>query len=264
MYRLGRGKGTALILTIIILLSLTVVALAFTTMIHYEINAAGVGLRNMQAFHIAEAGLAKARWALTTGEQELPWEEEDTSFGEGTYTVTAVDNEDGTCTITSSGYIPDDTNPIAQRQVVEKDITVTSGSGTNLSLAATATASSEQGSNTADKSNDGSSSSKWQSNVNNGSWLKHDFGSSTTFDQIVVDGSKIDSYTIEYSDNDIDYSEVDNLVEDPAWTFTFDQVSARYLRFSVNGKQPAVNELETYDTSEGTTTLGKGEFVTSW
>ncbi len=45
-------------------------------------------------------------------------------------------------------------------------------------------------------------------------------------------------------------------------TVTFDAVSARYLRFDVNGNRPDVDELETYNTSTGG--LGQGTFVTSW
>ena len=263
MYRLNKEKGAALILTFIILISLTLVVLAFGTMMSYEMRNTGAQLRNMQAFYIAEAGLAKARWALTTGEEDLGWTEEDVSFGEGTYTVATVDNGDDTCTITSEGYIPDDTNPIAQRRVIERNI-AKSTSATNFSLAAVATASSEQAINTADKSNDGDILTNWKSTVNNGSWLKHDFGSAVAFDQIVYDGTKISAYDIKYSNDDVAYNSVTNPVESPAGTVTFDAVSARYLRFDVDGKRPEVNELETYNTSDVVSVLGQGDFVTAW
>jgi hypothetical protein len=80
----------------------------------------------------------------------------------------------------------------------------------------------------------------------------------------VIDGLKIDSYTIEYSTDDIVYQAVTNLVESPAWTFAFDLVSARYVRFNVNGNRPEVNEMETYNASTGTATLGQGTFATTW
>lgn len=264
MYQFRNETGVALILVFIILIGLCVIVSAFITMVNYEIRSAGAGLRNMQAFYIAEAGLAKARWALTTGEEAVGWGETNEPFGEGTYTVTTTDNGDDTCTISSSGYIPNATNPVAQRMVTESNIPISGGS-TNLSLSATASASSEQGSHTADKSNDGNSVTKWKSDVKNGSWLKLDFGSSTTFDKIIYSGSKIDSYVIQYSNNDVTYTNVTNPVESPSGTVNFDSVSARYLGFNVNGNKPEINELESYNTAEeGPITLGQGEFSTSW
>lgn len=218
----------------------------------------------MQAFYIAEAGLAKARWALSTGGEAVGWTETDISFAEGTYTLTTTDNGDDTYTITSDGYIPDDTNPIAKRRVIEKNIPITAGSGTNLSLTATALASSVVGGFIASNANDGNSASKWKSSVNNGSWLRLDFGSSTTFDRVVSNGSKINSYTIEYSNDGVTYQEVANLVESPTRTFTFDSVSAQYLRVSLNGNRPEVIELQSYNSAGGGFTLGQGSFVTSW
>ena len=260
VYKINRERGAALILTFIILIGLSAIAFAFLTMISYEIKSVGTGLRNMQTFYIAEAGWAKARWALTTGAESIGWGETDVSFGGGTYTVITVDNGDNTSTITSDGYIPDDANPIAQRRVIERNISATSGP--NLSLTATASTSSVQGTNTADKSNDEDGVTKWKSLVKNGSWLKHDFGSSVTFDRIIYTGTKIDSFSIMYSNDDAIYSAVTSSVESPAGTVTFDAVSARYLRFDVNGNRPEVDELETYNTSTGG--LGQGTFVTSW
>ena len=256
-------KGAALIYTFVILVTLTVIALAFVAMVIYETRSTSASFLNMQAFYIAEAGRARARWALTTDGQEVGWSESDISFGNGTYTVTTSDNGDDTYDIVSSGYIPDDTDPIAQRRVEERDVPYTSGESENYSLGATATASSHQGSATPDKSNDGVSTTKWKSSVNNGSWLKHDFGSSATFDKIVYDGT-MDSYAVMYSTDDVVYNAVTGASESPAGTVTFDEVSARYLRLDVNGNRPEMNELETYDVGAGEPTLGQGEFVTIW
>ena len=60
-------RGVALIYTFIILIGLSGVALALLTMFSDEIKSTGAGLHNTEAFYIAEAGRAKARWALTTG-----------------------------------------------------------------------------------------------------------------------------------------------------------------------------------------------------
>lgn len=257
-------NGAAFIFCFIVLISLTVIALAFITMIHYEMKSAQAGMHNMQAFYLAEAGLARARWALTAEGEAVGWSEADISLGEGTYSVTTTDNGDGTYTISSEGYVPDDTNPKAKRLVEERNIQVGAGDGTNLSLAASASASSVQGVNTADKAIDGNGASKWKSSVNNGSWLKLDFGSGTTVDKIIYDGSKIDSFTLQYSNDDAVYQPVTNASESPSGTVTFDSILAQYLRFNVNGNKPEVNELESYDSSSGSLTLGQGNFITSW
>ncbi len=261
MYRFEKEKGAILILTFIVLVTLTVIVLAFASMVSDEIGSTGAGLMNMRAFYIAEAGLAKARWELTAGGETAGFGEEDISFGAGTYTFTTTDNGDNTITIVSEGYIPDDINPVAKRRVIEKDIPITF---TNLSLSATASASSVQGPNTADRAIDGDSGTRWKSSVNNGSWLKLDFLSSITFDRITFDGTKIDTYAIMYSGDDIAYQAVTNPVESPAGTVTFDAVLARYLRFDVNGNRPEVIELETFDVAGSEPTLGQGKFVTSW
>lgn len=261
-------KGAALILVFVILIGLSGVLFAFLATVSNEMKSASATLRNTQAFYIAEAGLAKARWALTTGEEDVGWGETNNDpfgTGEGTYIVTTEYSDSPTnehVTIASEGYFPSSADYVARRAVVESAIPVSFG-GTNLSLAATASASSSQGGNTPDKATDGQSNTRWRSNVSNGSWLKLDFGSATTFDKIVVSGTKIDSYAIEYSDNDSSYNAVTSLVEDPAWTFTFDSVEARYLRFSVSGNRPEINELETYNTA-APAGLEKGEFSTSW
>jgi len=257
-------KGAALIFVFIVLITLSAIAFAFLTMVRDEITTSGAALADMQAFYIAEAGLAKARWALTEGEEAAGWGQEDISFGEGTYTLTTFDNGDDTYTITSDGYIPDDNNPVAKRRIVESDIPVTTEL-INFSSGAAASASSEQGANTADHANDGESSTKWKSAVNNGSWLKLAFGYSATLDRIIYTGNKIDSYTIECSEDDAVYQAVTNPVESPGGIVDFDAVSARYLMFNVNGNKPEVNELESYSIAGGASTiLGRGEFITSW
>lgn len=116
-----KQRGAALIAAVVILVSLTVTAMAFVTLVSDDIKNVGAVLADAKASYIAEAGLARARWALTTGGQALGWGEADVPFGAGTYTVTTTDNGDGTCTIVSEGYVPDDVNPVARRRVEEGD-----------------------------------------------------------------------------------------------------------------------------------------------
>lgn len=271
MYRFEKERGAALIFVFIVFVGLSAVALAFLTMVNYEIISAGTRLQNMQAFYVAEAGRAKARWALTAGEEDVGWDETAEPFGagKGTYIVSTAYSDAPTnehVTITSEGYIPDNTDPITKRRVVEADIAISSGELTNLSLDATISASSEKlPPNPKENANDGDGSSSWKADDEGDAWLKLDFGSSTTFNRVVYDGSNINSCTIESSNDDSVYTEVASAIESPV---NFDPVEARYLRFNMDvnsNKTAEVNELETYDTSEEVSmTLGQGEFSTSW
>jgi len=263
-------KGMVLILTFIIMVALAAIAVTFLYMTSVQTRASGRNIQDAQAFWVAEAGLAKARWALTTGGQAVGWSEPPSSpfgAGNGTYIViTAYSDAPANqhVTITSEGYIPRNTNYVAKRQVVESDIPF-SGAGTNLSLSATATASSASGGHPAGDAIDGNTHSKWAASDKGNAWLKLDFGSAATFDKVVINGQKnINSSTIEYSTNDVAYTGVTNLVELPTWTYTFDSVTAQYLRFNMevaSNKSAEVSELETYNTAGG---LGQGLFTTSW
>jgi hypothetical protein len=255
-------RGVVLILTFIVMTTLAAVTAAFLYMASVQVGTSGSNLADARAFWVAQAGLAKARWALTRGGRSVGWRETARPFGagEGTYVVTTAYSDwpqRRHVTITSRGYIPDDSNYIARRLVVESDIPIRN----NLSLFATATASSVRGSNTPDRAIDGSRFTRWQSNIRNGSWLKLDFGSPTTFDRVIYYGLSISSYSIEYSQDNIIWQPVVNPVESPRRTVNFNPVTARYLRFNVRGNRPSVMELETYNMSMP---LGQGTFTTAW
>jgi hypothetical protein len=274
LYQFENKRGAALILVFFILVGLSGIAFAFISMVSDEIGSAGAGLRNIQAFYIAEAGLAKARWALTLGEKEPPWpegepEEDGVEFGGGKYFIETEYSDPPAnehLTITSSGYIPDNTNPIAQRRVVEADILIGSGGLTNLSLSATISASSEK--RPAANANDGDADTSWKSNEKDDAWLKLDFGSSTAFNRAIYAGSNINSCTIWYSDSPDDGYSLAASATGSSATVNFDLVEGRYLRFDMDvdsNKTAEVNELETYNTNEDVSaTLGQGEFSTSW
>jgi hypothetical protein len=261
-------KGIVLILTFIVLVILTIIVFAFLSMMSYEMKSVGAQTRDIKAFYIAEAGRAKARWALLVDEQPLPWTEEDTALGAGTFTVTAADDlGDGSATtITSSGYIPNDTNPIARRQVVEADIVVGSGALTNFSSGADISASSEKlPSNSKENAIDGDSGTSWKSNSKDDAWLQLDFGSSQTFNRVVYSGSNINSVTIEYSSNGSDWTTAGTGSSSPV---NFTSVDGQYLKFTMSvdiSKTAEVNEMETYNSDEEVDpTLGNGKFSTSW
>lgn len=269
MYRFENNKrGVVLIiLTFVIMVGLSGVLAAYSSMAANEIRSSRLGLRNIQAFYIAEAGRAKARWALTAGGQTVPWSESHTELGNGTFSASAT-NDGSVITITSAGYIPNYANPIAKRQVAEKDISF-GVELTNLSLESAISASSEKlPQNPATNAKDGDSGSEWKAGSKDDAWLKLDYGSSTTVDRAIYTGNNINSVTIEYSNNGVDYNPVTNAVESPAGTINFDSVSARYLRLNmdVDSKSTAgVYEFESYNSAEDVSaTLGKGKFSTSW
>lgn len=265
-------KGIVLIFVLVILVGLSLVAFAYLSMVSYEMKSVGAGLLNMRAFYIAEAGRARARWALTTDTQAVGWGESNISFGEGTYAVTTAYSDPPAnqhVTITSFGYIPNSASPIAVRTVVEKDILFSAGGGTNFSLASggtVATSSPYQGQNVPGEAIDGSTITGWVSSVKATSWLALDYGSAKTLGRVVVSGSKITSIVVEYSTNSTSWTPVSNPSGALPGTRTFTEVTARYLRLNITSganEKAQVNEFESYAGAGGTPTLGKGNFVTS-
>lgn len=261
MHSIRDKRGVILIFVLIVLVALMGVALAFWYLINNEIKNVGVGLADMKAFYIAEAGRAHVRQQLTVGGQTVPYTETDVSFGGGVYSADAVYSDpplNEHVTIVSTGYVPDSTDPVAQRQVIEKEISFVSGGSTqNLSPDATPSVSSNPGS--AGNINDEKNTSWKASGKDVWEWAKLDFGAQKELDKVVIDGSKIDQYIIEYSNDNTNWNMPANMAENPAWTFIFDKVSARYLRFSVYGNRPTIVELETY----GGSALGQGDFSSS-
>lgn len=255
-------SGAISIFTFVVMLALAAIVVSFLYMISIRTKSSGLNLASARAFWLAEAGRAKARWALTSGGESVGWAASDVPLGGGTYSVTSF-YSGSNCTIISDGYIPDDINPVARSRVVESNIPFNSAS-TNLSLSATASASSESGGHPAGDAIDGNSHSKWAASDKDDAWFKLDFGGSTTFRQIIYDGNNINSCTIYYSSNDVSYVAVSNAVESPAGTVNFDPVTARYLRFDMDvdsNKKAELSEIETYNTTPG---LGRGIFSTWW
>ena len=259
---IGNEKGYILLLTFVVLIGLSGIVIAFLTMFSNEMKRIGTELQDMQAFYLAEAGHAKARWALTTGGEIVGWGETREPFGpdKGAYVVTTGYSDPPTnqyITIVSEGYIPEySATPIAKRRVVESSIPLI---GSNLSLGSVATASSWQGSMTADKAIDGDSNSKWKSNVSSAwSWLNIDLGSAETFNRVVIICSSVDAYSLQYSNNGSSWTLITSAgVPPPAAPITFNKITARYVRLNVLGNRPEVNELEVYSA------FGEGKFVTS-
>ena len=278
MDKLRKRRGVALLSSFMVMVTLSTMALAFLTMVKDDIKRSGAEQADLQANYIAKAGLAKARWALTTNGQAVGWGETDTAFGTGTYTVTTTDNGDSTYTIISEGYVPNDTNPLARRYVEERSVPVAMSALTNLCLGATATASSTRGANVAANAIDGNLGTRWQANGNpspgSPQWLRVNMGSPKTFNRVVFTepaGNTITAYTIQYSNNGSSWTNVSSPVAvkvGMVTTVDFTAVTRRYHRIRITAStatRPSISEYESYDTNQAVSvTLGQGKYVTTW
>jgi hypothetical protein len=258
------------------MLVLAGLALAAGTVAHNSLLSGKSQLLDKQAFYIAEAGWQRARQAIaanTWTAAASPGNAYTESFGSGEYRVTIVDNGDGTYTITSEGYVPNQTLAAARRRVVERNLSAASSSGTNLSLAAAILASSSQpgSGNAPSNANDGQTATKWQaSTAGNGEWLRLDFGSATAVNRVVIlEHPHVDGLTVESSADGSTWTTVPGLsvVESPAqtWTANFTTTSTRYLRTVFNNvpanQTAGAKEFESYNAS---LTLGQGAVTTQW
>lgn len=271
-------RGVALLSVFMVMVTLSMMALAFLNMVRDDIKRTGTDQEDMRAYYIAKAGLAKARWALTAGAQAVGWGETGTAFGAGTYTVTTTDNGGGTYTIISSGYVPNSTNPIARRRVEERNVSAATSALTNLCLGATAAASSSRGANVPSRAIDGNLSTRWQANGNpspgSPQWLRVDLGSARTFSRVVFTepaGNTITAYTIQYSANGSTWTNVSSpaaLKVGMVTTVNFTAVTRRYHRIRITASsatRPAISEYESYDTNQiRSVILGQGKYVTTW
>lgn len=273
MGRLARERGAALLLTFLMMLMLTGLAAAAGIFSQNSVAAAKAHVLDRQAFYLAEGGWQRARQALAAGTwvpAVSPGTTYTESFGAGTYAVTLVHNTDNTYTMTSSGYVPNQTTPAARRQVSESSVTV-SPSGTNLSLAGTASASSTNGSNVASRANDGSSSTRWEAGTaDNNQWLQLDYGSATTTSYFVLTekDNRINAISVDYSSDGSSWTAASSVsaVESPSktWQIAFATITAQYVRVNFtdvdSGKKPNVKEWESY----ASTTFDQGTYATSW
>lgn len=273
--RSSATRGVALLVTFLLMLVLSGLALAVGVFSHNSLVGSKAELLDKQAFYIAEAGWQRARQALVASTwlaAAVPGNTYTESFGAGEYRVTVVDNGDGTDTITSDGYVPNQPLAAARRRVVETGLSASTSGSTNLSPSAAAIAASSQSGvgNQPANANDGNTATKWQASIKgSGEWLRLDFGSATTLNQaIIVEHSDIDGVTVEASSDGSTWATVTGLsvVESPSktWTAVFTSTSARYFRAiftSPSNGTAGVKEFESYDA---VLTLGQGAVTTQW
>lgn len=108
VWRCRRERGGAMSFFLIILTVVIAGALA-TMAMHNGVNAqmASLTLKRDQAFYVAEAGMNRAMWALANGNwagQGYPQLEG--TVGNGTYTVTATLQGDGSRRVVATGVVP--------------------------------------------------------------------------------------------------------------------------------------------------------------
>lgn len=275
MRRPGRGEhGAVLFTTFLMMLMLAGLALAAAVFSQNSLTTGRSQLLDKQAFFVAEAGWQRARQALIAGTWTAaasPGNVNTESFGAGQYRVTVVDNGGGTYTVTSEGFVPDQTAVgRARRQVVETALPVTSNDGSNFSLSATALSSGDASGSPASNAKDGSTSTRWEaSSSGSGTWLAMDHGSATTLTKIVIleQSNRINALTIEHSDNGSTWTAAGGLsvIESPGdtWTATFTATSHRYFRAQFTDVSAAVRVREMQDYNSALSSLGAGAVTTT-
>ena len=264
--------GAVLFITFLMMLVLAGLALGVSVFSHNSVMGGKGLLLDTQAFYIAEAGWQRSRQALgaaTWSAATSPGNTYTESFGAGEYKVTIVDNGDGTDTITSEGYVPNQTSTVAKRKIVETSVPATT-SGTNLSLTATASASSATGGHPAADAKDNSLSTFWgASNQGSGEWLAMNFGSAKTVNQVVVEANAniAGISAVEISSNGSSWSSVSGLSVSSSgstWTADFTATTYQYIRAvftsTASNKKVSVYEMRTF----GPATLGQGAYTTQW
>jgi hypothetical protein len=265
-------KGFVLLIVLVVFLGLSGVSLALINMLSRQTRTTGRNLIDVQAYCLALAGRAKARWALTTGAEAVGWSETNIPLGTGVYAVTTEYTDppvNSLVKITSEGYVPDRANPLAHRQVIETDITL-SNPNTNLAEGQNIRHSTKNKANSGWRAVDGNMATYWESKKNDAlPWLRIDFGSATQVDKVVFyeNNSNIFDYTIEYSDDDtiwveVTYIDKGNRQADGSWTATFGAINNRYLRLSLTKisakRSVAIYEWQTYYSVP---TISRGTFV---
>ena len=273
------SRGMALLMTFLLMLVLAGLALAVGTWAHNGMVMGKTTLLDRQAYYVSLAGWQRARQALvaaTWAAAASPGNTYTESFGAGVYNVTIVDGGSNVYTITSDGYIPTEAAPVAKREIVETQLSVTSSDGTNQALTATATASSAEDSHPALHANDNSTGTFWRaSTAGSGQWLKMDFGASPpALNKVVVqeNASIADNgIVLEWSDNNstwTTFASGSQIIESPSKTHTatFTALTHRYIRATLTstglGSKVSVEEMRAYSSS--ISSLGRGEVTTQW
>lgn len=270
-------RGAALLLTFLMMLVLSGLALAAGVSGHNSLIGGWGHLGDQQAFYISEAGWQRARQALVAGTWTAalaPGNTYSEPFGDGAYQVTIVDNANGTYTLTADGYVPSQAQAAARRRLIESNVPATVGFP-NLALAATADASGWQGGNLPANANDDSLGTRWECNAVSNCWLRLDFGAATTLDRVILQeqGARIvTTPAIEHSADTSSWTAVSgasvSTSGNTVWTISFTATPPRrYVRavLALSSQRPRIREFEAYHMAVGpSVTLGNGSVTTQW
>jgi len=113
--QINNQRGAVLIMTTVILAAVTILVGFLWSRVGGFVYSEGRSHLQEKVLALTEGGLDKAIWELNTNSNYLG--ETDTSFGDGTFTITVTNIDSSTKKITATGYIPDATNPVMQKTI---------------------------------------------------------------------------------------------------------------------------------------------------
>lgn len=108
-------KGQTLIVGIIFLAVVLILASSLFNRVSNFMGFSSTSIVNEQATNLAEAGLEKALWQLNLTAGSYTGESGTTLGTTGTFTVSVTNKSSNLKTITSTGYVPNQTNPRSKR-----------------------------------------------------------------------------------------------------------------------------------------------------
>ena len=114
---MGNNKGVVLIVVLAFMLMLVIISLSYISLTHNEIRLVKQQKDSLGAFFLAEAGVEKAIFELSS-DDSYPGEY-NVSLGGGVYdvSVTVSPDDEKKREITATGYVPDKTSPRAGRKI---------------------------------------------------------------------------------------------------------------------------------------------------
>lgn len=107
--------GHILLLTLVFLGVFSTIATAYFSFITSYARSENVVIANAQAFALAEAGIDAAAYQLNQNPSYTG--ETNTALGNGVFTISVASIDGSSRRITSTGYVPNSTNPIATKTI---------------------------------------------------------------------------------------------------------------------------------------------------
>lgn len=121
MKNTNNEKGQIIIIAIVFLAILTTMSAALVSYTFTQVQASKQSYLQGQALYLAEAGFDKALYALNQNPNYAG--ETDTALGEGVFTVEVTGIDANNKRITSTGYIPNSSNP-KQTRIVRGNVNI--------------------------------------------------------------------------------------------------------------------------------------------